>query len=708
MMKKLLSLVLIFTGIVAQAQDGYHTYLNQLFQNDYNLPQGEWVFFDSETDIYDATIAYGGSFSLQSASNQEFDNKIRGIISNAGNNPWDSGWKISNQETMQAGDKMLAVFYLRSVNGTGEVNFFIENNTTFNKEVYLQMPLSEEWRLYFVPFESMNTYAPGACGWGFHLATQAQTIEIGGFTAINFDSNVNIEDLPNQVNNQFYGGYEVDAPWRSAAADRIDNLRKADLNIAVQRADGTPIENAAVDVKMLEHEFGFGSAIVASRIANNPAYNVIYENKITNLDGQGHGFNTVVFENDLKWDAWEEEWLVNKEELADAVAWLKEQDIEIRGHTLVWPGTNFLPDDIPQNYSNISYIQDRINDHIEEIMLYPGIGPEIHNWDVLNEIAVNQDVANAFSASDQYETGRELYVEIFEKAREVDPNVGLWLNDYVTMTLSQNAGDVLYDRLKQYTQELVDAGVDIEGIGFQGHIGGSPNSIYEVLATLDDFHQSFGLKAKITEFDLPSFVDEQLAADYLRDFLTAIFSHESVDGFLFWSFWDGQTYMNAGSNLYRQDWSETPAHTAFVDLLFNEWWTEESHLSEANGQIDTRVFKGLYEISYECDGTIVRDTLSITDLMDYTITCDNISTNTKEVEQKEFKVFPNPSNGNLRVESSSSAPTTINVVDVNGKIIRTVDLMESSFQLDLTDLKGIYFLEFRTMNNLQYERILIE
>lgn len=294
------------------------------------------------------------------------------------------------------------------------------------------------------------------------------------------------------------------------------------------------------------------------------------------------------------------------------------------------------------------------------------------------------------------------------KRPEVDPNVGLWLNDYVTMTLNQNAGDVLYDRLKQYTQELVDAGVDIAGIGFQGHIGGSPNSIYEVLATLDDFHQSFGLKAKITEFDLPSFVDEQLAADYLRDFLTAIFSHESVDGFLFWSFWDGQTYMNEGSNLYRQDWSETPAHTAFVDLLFNEWWTDESHLSEANGQIDTRVFKGLYEISYECDGTIVRDTISIADLVDYTITCDNISTNTKEVEQKEFKVFPNPSDGNLRVERNSSAPTTINVVDLNGKIIRTVDSIESSFQLDLTDLKGIYFLEFRTMKNLQYERILIE
>ena len=111
----------------------------------------------------------------------------------------------------------------------------------------------------------------------------------------------------------------------------------------------------------------------------------------------------------------------------------------------------------------------------------------------------------------------------------------MYLNDYVTITLG-NTGGGQYDILKARIQELIDAGAPIEGIGFQGHVGGFPNGIPSVLATYDDFYNSFGLTAKITEFDLPTIVSEELAANYLRDFLTATFSHESMDGFLFWSF----------------------------------------------------------------------------------------------------------------------------------------------------------------------------
>jgi len=328
---------------------------------------------------------------------------------------------------------MLAVFFLRSVNGEGQVNFFVENNTTFAKEVFLELPVTEEWKRYIVPFESMQSYALNTSAWGFHLAKNAQTIEIGGFTALNYADAIALSELPSEINNDLYGGYEIDAPWRSEAANRIEQIRKAGLTINVTDTNGTPMENAAVQVNMIRHNFQFGSAVVASKLANNPNYNVIYENKIKNLDGNGHGFNTVVFENDLKWDAWEEEWSSTKPELQNAVAFFRDNNIDIRGHNLVWPGTPFLPADIPQNYGNIPFMHDRIMNHIEEIMTYPGIGSEIHDWDVLNEVAVNEDVANAFSADSGYDTGRELYVEIFDKARDLDPNTGLWLNDFVTL-----------------------------------------------------------------------------------------------------------------------------------------------------------------------------------------------------------------------------------------------------------------------------------
>ena len=359
---------------------------------------------------------------------------------------------------------------------------------------------------------------------------------------------------------------------------------------------GNPIANKEIKVRMLKHAFSFGSAITANRIAENNLYNPTYESKIMDLDGKGehHGFTEVVFENSLKWPGWEDEWLVNKEELVDAVDWVSAQDIKLRGHTLVWPGFDNMPSDVEENSGDPDYIITRVNNHLETILNYPGIKGRIDEWDVLNETVANQSVEQSLMGTTGYETGREIFAEIFSTVMSIDSLTGLWYNDYVSLSLGNTAGDAQYDLLKRNVGELVASGVNIEGVGFQSHIGGGLLSIYDVLNVLDDFYNSFGLKAKVTEFDLPNVVSEDLAAQYLRDFMTAIFSHVSMDGFLFWSFWDGATYMNPGANLFRDDWSMTPAGETFVDLLFNEWWSDEIVFSGSDGLAELRPFKGTF------------------------------------------------------------------------------------------------------------------
>jgi len=276
------------------------------------------------------------------------------------------------------------------------------------------------------------------------------------------------------------------------------------------------------------------------------------------------------------------------------------------------------------------------------------------------------------------------------------------------MTLGNTAGNATYERLKQFTGELVNSSANIKGLGFQAHIGGAPNSIYEVLETLDDFYDSFGIRSKITEYDLPTFVDEELAGNYLRDFLTAIYSHESTDGFLFWSFWDGQTYMNKGSNLYRNDWTETKAHAAFVDLLFNEWWTEENYAADANGLISDRVFKGLYEVSYRCDGELVTETFPITEDTTIYIICDNLSTPIEDVSLPQIKIFPNPSNGILQINRSNNEEAIIRLFDTTGKTILEKNITDSEIILDIQDVKGLYFLEIKSDRANHIEKIVFE
>ncbi|MEM6964986.1 MAG: endo-1,4-beta-xylanase [Bacteroidota bacterium] len=708
-MKKVLLLFSFFFSISVCSQDAYHTNLQNMLQNEYNVPVGEWILFNTEDAILNNAISYGSAASIQSISDQPFTQKVTHVLNAAGANPWNAGWNLSNQSAIQIGDVLLATFYIRSVGGVGKVNFFAENGTTFEKEVVFTLPVSEEWTRYFIPFESGSNYNTNALVWGFHLAFQAQTIEIGGFTGLNYNNTTTIDNLPEAINNQFYEGWQSDAPWRATAADRINQFRKADLTVEVKNSNGEPIENAAVKIEMLEHEFAFGTAVTASRLNGNNAHNVIYENKITNLDGAGHGFNWVVFENDLKWPAWEDEWLVSNSELVNAVSWLRNNDIQIRGHTLVWPGSSNLPTDINANLSNIPYIKDRINGHLEEILQYPGLQGEIAEWDVLNEIVSNTTLANAFKNDPSYVTGRELYVEIFQKVRDLDPDVGLWLNDFSTLTLNNSPGNLAYDQLKQFTQELVDADVGLEGIGFQAHIGGFPNSIPAVLATYDDFYDAFGLQAKVTEFDLPTFVDQELAANYLTDFMTATFSHESMNGFLFWNFWDGATWQAEGSNLFDLDWSTTEPYDAYVDLVFNQWWTDDVFASDANGIVNERVFKGWHRITYTCDGEVITETTYVSDPVNLNITCDNISTNTNDLlDQSEISVFPNPTSSILNIKRNNNATAWIKLVDATGKLVQATPTNAREILLNVEQYRGLYFLIIESETERFFEKIMIE
>lgn len=690
------------------AQDNYHNNLQTTLSNDYNLPAGNWVFNNTEVNNYSQISSWGGGQSVINSEGQTFSRLSQVSISGQGNNPWDSGWKINNSSAIQQGDRVLLVFWIRSTTETGAAKLFIEHATDFNKEIYVDVNITPNWVQYFVPFEALsNSYATNGLAFGFHLALQQQVVQIGGFTAINYGKEVAIDQLPNDFNNDLYEGYEEDAPWRAAAAARIEQFRKADLIIEAVTSEGTPISGANFDIQMVRHEFAFGSAITAARIAGNNSQDNNYEDKIINLDGKGHGFNWVVFENDLKWDGWEEEWFVNHNELVNAVSWLRDKDIEIRGHTLVWPGWDNLPDDLQNNANNPDYIWDRIDGRLDEILNYPGLKGNIPEWDVLNEIVTNTSLEPVFANVAGNTTGREIYADIFKRVRELSPETGLYLNDYMTLTLN-NTGGGQYDVLKARIQELIDAGAPIDGIGFQGHIGGFPNGIPSVLNTLDDFYSSFGLTAKITEFDMPPIVSEELGAQYLNDFLTAVFSHESINGFLFWNFWDVATWRNPGANLFREDWSQKPAGDTFINLVFNQWWTDMSAQTDETGQLKARVFKGQHEITYICGEETVTEIIDVKQDESITISCNNFPTSTHELDKgPAFSIYPNPTHDFLTVEREEARPAQLNLYNALGIKIWERKLNTTRQLVPLQVPMGVYFVSVRDQNGERFEKVVV-
>ena len=170
MKKILLTLLPIFATIFLAAQDGYHSELQNILQTEYNLPVGDWFFYDNENSIIANATSYGTSSNVQDATDQIFSKKITHVINSTGGNAWDAGWNIGNPNTIQLGDKILMVFYIRSVGGMGKVNFFVENPTTYEKEAYFTLPVTEDWKRYLVPFESSVNFDVNGLRSGFHLA----------------------------------------------------------------------------------------------------------------------------------------------------------------------------------------------------------------------------------------------------------------------------------------------------------------------------------------------------------------------------------------------------------------------------------------------------------------------------------------------------------------------------------------------------------
>ena len=119
-----------------------------------------------------------------------------------------------------------------------------------------------------------------------------------------------------------YPGMQPDAPWRAAAAERIEKLRKAELRVTVKDEAGKLVPGAEVSVRLTKHAFGFGTCVPAHLLVG-PEADDKFKALIPEL------FNVVTLENDLKWQPLAGDWGSNYtlERAQAAVAWSREHGL---------------------------------------------------------------------------------------------------------------------------------------------------------------------------------------------------------------------------------------------------------------------------------------------------------------------------------------------------------------------------------------------
>lgn len=502
---------------------------------------------------------------------------------------WGIEFRTPVTRAVAKGDVALLRFYARAVTASDESNAAFARlvvqkaSPDYDKSVDGTHTLAAEWREFFVPFAFGGDFAANASEVAFGFGFKRQTVEIGGFDFVYYGKSVAVSALPRT--RPSYIGREAGAAWRAAALARIEQLRKGDFAVAVVDAAGKPVTGATVRVEQKRSAFQFGSALQMARLVNDTADNRTYRQKVLEL------FNAASTENDLKWPAWSGEWGSSyaKAQTMTGLGWLKNHGLHVRGHVLVWPGWKNLPPSIQalQGTARQSEIPARALAHIADVV--GATRDLVDEWDVLNEPYANHDLMDIFGAAIQ--------VDWFKAARAATPAVPLFLNDYSNHDASLDAAHVAH--FETTARYLKTQGAPIGGLGLQGHISANPSPPVNVLAVLDRY-AALGLPVRVTEFDINT-DDEELQADYTRDFLIALYSHASVVGVQHWGFWEGAHWIPAGA-MYRRDWSEKPNARAYKALVLDAWRTRATGTTDAAGVWRGRGFFGDYVVTVEWGG----------------------------------------------------------------------------------------------------------
>ena len=501
---------------------------------------------------------------------------------------------------IEKGDLLLISFYARCLKGEGQVDVKLERPTPpWEKAVYSSQYIDKDWKLHSIPvlmkaswiLKEPGSFQPAALSLGFNLGFDPQTIELGGISCVKLPAGTKLSDLGLPIFN--YEGREKDAPWRIEAAGRIDKYRKSDLEIEVVDASGTPVPNAEIKLEMKRHAFLFGTAVPDNFLADSPDMKRQRE-EVKKL------FTDGTLENNLKWNRWERP--ENRESALKVVDWFNENGIPLRGHCLIWPSWNYLPKRLKTLESDPAALQKACLEHIhEEIAALQG---KIHIWDVLNEPYSSHDLTDL--------CGSKVIDEWFKAAREADPSAKLFLNDYDI--LSDYAGGKRLTAHQKRLFEILDMlkanKSPIDGVGCQSHFGNKPVPPGIILAMIDKLAKNVK-EIQITEFDT-DLQDEELAADFCRDFLTVAFSHPSMTAFQMWGIWDGDHWRDSAP-VFRKDWTLKPSGKAMLDLLFKEWWTQLDGKTNSAGRFEARVFKGSYELNVMHNGKSVRRSFTADD-----------------------------------------------------------------------------------------------
>ena len=387
------------------------------------------------------------------------------------------------------------------------------------------------------------------------------------------------------------------------ARKRIRQIRMTDVEITVLK-DGKPVENAAVSLRMKNHQFLFGAVCYAHGKLGHPGREERFTREFTKL----MNYTMVPYH----WQWYEPERGVYAEPYTgNLVRWATEQGLKKKLHALIWH--ELCPDWVTDENVEAEYVR-RI-DHLMAVY-----GEDFDFFDLANETTVNDRFDNPVSRWVRRKGPVEMMKFGSRLVRQWKPDAKLLYGDWNVH------GEEYFDFLRT----LRENDVDIDIIGMQSHQHRDLWTQEETLRVMDRAAE-FGWPIHFPECSVCSGkpigemnygagavnrfseTEEDLywQADFTRDFYTLVFSHPAVEALSWFDFTDHR-WLNAPAGLVDDNLNPKPVYAALDDLINRQWHTDADLTTSTAGICGTRLFFGTYEITVEATGvrkTVCRDIL---------------------------------------------------------------------------------------------------
>ncbi len=377
--------------------------------------------------------------------------------------------------------------------------------------------------------------------------------------------------------------------------------RQSTACLKLLNPDGTPAVRQPVQADQVSHKFLFGcgafDTVEIMRTQDEEKKRFLQERMDKWLKLFNYG--TLPF----YWGRYEpEEGKTAYPETIAAAKWLREKNVQVKGHPLCWH-TACAPWLL--KYSNEEILRRQIDRIHRDVSAFRGV---INLWDVINEVVIMPVFDRYDNAITRIckELGRVgLVKKVFEAAKETDPDAVLLINDFNTSP-----------KYEQLIEGLLEADVPVSAIGIQSHQHQGYWGLEKLNDVLERFSR-FGLPIHFTENTLisgelmaPEIVDlndwqvdewpstpefEERQAREISEMYSVLFSHPLVEAITTWDFNDG-CWLKAPSGFVHEDNSEKPSYYALQKLIHGDWETHENLVTDEEGYIAFTGFKGGYTL----------------------------------------------------------------------------------------------------------------